>query len=105
MSKQGRLLFDERESLELLWEGLPAQGRAEVILLYASLIARGLRAGAEPSKSLEAQARQRPLTALPTQPIDPITAGLITDAHADLTNKAGAFAAHSQTCADPRPNN
>lgn len=104
MSKQGHLVFDERESLELLWERLPEQGRYQAIVLYASLIARGLRASAVPSTPEDARASPGALPCLPPQPIDLPAPGIVTQFHDDLTDKEDASAARPLPCAGIGPN-
>jgi hypothetical protein len=60
MSQQRPLPFDRTERLESTWTSLPAQGREQVVVLYAGLIARSTRGmvGAPPQQP-SASASQR----------------------------------------------
>ena len=49
MSKQVSLPFDQVEHLETLWPRFPEQGREQLVVLYAGLIARSVRAGVGPT--------------------------------------------------------
>ena len=83
-STQSRLFFGERESLERLWESLLQQGRGQATTLYASLIARGVRAGGTRSGALQTVAAQDTHCWTPSRKL-PKTLTSLTSARLEVT--------------------
>lgn len=68
MSQQKSLPLDGTEAVHALWIGLPAQVRDQVVILYASLIARNVRGEAisvpqSPASLLQRFTQEAPATA------------------------------------------